>query len=156
MAEESREKLADYAHAAWSGWMKYIFSNAISDSELRLDKAVGLMLTPKWAVDRWIRQASTPYAEMPENEKGSDRDEADKILKIIQPYIDAAVAMTDLETVKSLLDNQAAKDVQAIEFEDLSKYEVTSNNLRLGIQSLGLVFYFTRQGRLVGIANWRE
>ena len=93
-ADETREKLAAYAHAAWSGWMNYLFSKT---GWIGMDEITTI---PEWAVNRWTRQASLPYAEMPENEKGLDRDEADKILKIIQPYVTAATAEKDAEIVK--------------------------------------------------------
>lgn len=71
------DKLAGYAHEAWSGWMKYIFSKSYK-------RANGDIVIPKWAVERWIRQSNTKYSELPEEEKKSDLDESDKILKIIK------------------------------------------------------------------------
>jgi hypothetical protein len=85
MTQDTREALAEYAHDAWSGWMKYLFSkgefievgvNAAGDTER-------VFLMPTWAVDRWMRQMVTPYRILPENEKASDREEADKMLSII-------------------------------------------------------------------------
>ena len=72
-----REKLAEYAHKAWSGWMDYLFLK----STLNLD---GTVTIPVWAVERWKRQAKTPYAELPEGEKKSDRSEADEMLSIVE------------------------------------------------------------------------
>ena len=71
-----REQLAAYAHEAWSGWMKYMFSkchDGLGDG-LAIDKEL---------VERWTRQMNTPYAELPETEKISDRDEAHKMLEIM-------------------------------------------------------------------------
>lgn len=76
---ELREKLAGYAHDAWSGWMAYLFSKATMNDD-------GTVTIPKWAVERWSRQATTQYHGLPESEKGSDRDEADKILEIVESY----------------------------------------------------------------------
>lgn len=73
--EVIREALADYAHEAWSGWMKYLFSKSI-------EHAGGAVLIPADLVARWRRQMDTPYADLPENEKRSDRREADKILTV--------------------------------------------------------------------------
>lgn len=76
MGEDKIEQLAEYAHSAWSGWMEYLFKN----SE---EKEDGTVVIPKWAVDRWLRQMKTPYANLTEDEKKSDRKEADKIISIM-------------------------------------------------------------------------
>jgi hypothetical protein len=74
--EEIREALAAYAHEAWAGWMRYQFEKGAPTGD-------GGMVVPAWAVERWTRQVGTPYAELPEAEKASDRAEADKILAIL-------------------------------------------------------------------------
>ena len=72
---ETKELLAEYAHKAWSGWMAYMFEKSIEMPD-------GTVIIPKWAVARWKRQMLTAYCELPENEKDSDRKEADKIINI--------------------------------------------------------------------------
>lgn len=86
--DEFREELAAYAHAAWSGWMKYLFEKC---EEAESTRAVfyngpGTVI-PVESVTRWVRQMTTLYAELPENEKDSDRAEADKILAIMAKYM---------------------------------------------------------------------
>lgn len=76
-----REALADYAHEAWCGWMRYLFEKCECLSEST--SAGGRMVIPYWAEERWRYQASTPYARLPEDSKDSDRSEADKILALI-------------------------------------------------------------------------
>ena len=71
------EKLAAYAHKAWSGWMDYLFEKSTLNTD-------GTVTIPVWAVERWKRQAKTPYAELPENEKESDRQEAEIMLEIVR------------------------------------------------------------------------
>jgi len=72
-----RTELARYAHdQSWAGWMKYMFSKMIPE-------AVGRWILPKSYADRWERQMNTPFDELPEAERKSDYDEADKILKIV-------------------------------------------------------------------------
>lgn len=69
------EHLADYAHAAWSHWMKYLFSKSIHQPD-------GSVLIPADLVQRWQRQMNTPYRELSEQEKESDRNQARRILRI--------------------------------------------------------------------------
>lgn len=89
MDNDTREALATYAHEAWSGWMTYLFSKC------EYDLSDDLVIIPKWAVERWQRQAATPYRELPESEKESDRTEADKMLAIVAT---SAAAREDTET----------------------------------------------------------
>lgn len=72
---QRRERLAAYAHIAWSGWMEYLFQQATGNAD-------GTIMLPVWAVRRWQRQAATPYADLPEAEKQSDRVEADRMLAL--------------------------------------------------------------------------
>ena len=72
-----REKLADLAHDQWSGWMQYLFEKSIFNKD-------GTITIPKWAVDRWTRQMQTDYKDLPEEEKESDRVEAEKMLAIFK------------------------------------------------------------------------
>jgi hypothetical protein len=71
-----REKLADYAHDAWRGWMFYMFDKSLINED-------GSITIPFALVNRWTRQMQTEYADLPEEEKASDRDEADKMLAIL-------------------------------------------------------------------------
>ena len=73
---ERREALAAYAHDAWSGWMKYLFGKCEKGGG-------GHALIPPWAVERWMRQMDTAYKDLPEDEKESDRKEADRMLAIM-------------------------------------------------------------------------
>jgi len=72
-----REKLADYAHEAWSGWMKYMFEKMTINED-------GTATMPKWAVDRWAFQMNKTYDELPEDMKKSDRQEADRMIAIVK------------------------------------------------------------------------
>jgi len=88
MNNKTREDLANYAHEAWSGWMKYLFSHCFPETKLDISCGViyktGDLVIPKWAVERWKRQMETEYKDLPEDEKKSDRKEADRIIKIIE------------------------------------------------------------------------
>ena len=76
---DKKELLAEFAHKQWSGWMKYLFSKCVNP----IEPDTGTVIVPKWAVERWVRQMNSSYNELTEKEKESDRDEASKILKIL-------------------------------------------------------------------------
>ena len=69
------DALADYAHEAWSGWMKYLFSKSTLNED-------GSVTIPKELVDRWTRQMNTNYYRLSEQEQESDKVEARKMLEI--------------------------------------------------------------------------
>jgi hypothetical protein len=72
-----REQLAALEHGQWVGWMKYLFEKSTEGGD-------GNVEIPAILVDRWKRQMNTSYVDLPENEKESDRAEADKVLRVIQ------------------------------------------------------------------------
>lgn len=71
------EALADYAHEAWAGWMKYLFSQSSKSED-------GSVTIPTALADRWLRQMETDYNKLTEDEKESDRVEARKIISTIE------------------------------------------------------------------------
>ncbi len=73
------EALADKEHASWARWMHYLFTRCYETYD-------GNYVIPRELVDRWRRQKNTPYAELSEQEKQSDRDEVAYILPIIKEY----------------------------------------------------------------------
>jgi hypothetical protein len=75
-----REKLADAEHASWARWMAYLFSKCQRQAD-------GSCTIPSEYVSHWQREVETPYAELSEREKESDRTEVDLILPIIDNYV---------------------------------------------------------------------
>ncbi len=73
---ELMEKLADVEHERWSGWMRYMFGKGTMNED-------GTWTMPAWAVERWQQQAKTKYAELPEEQKASDREEVEKNWAVI-------------------------------------------------------------------------
>jgi hypothetical protein len=71
-----KEALASQAHQSWADWTAYMFSKCIRNPD-------GSVTIPAPFVARWTRQMGTQYAQLPENEKESDREEADKYLKVL-------------------------------------------------------------------------
>lgn len=82
-APSLREAAAAYAHEAWAGWMRYLFTQGHG-----LTAITQAGPEPSWimrpdAYARWQRQMNTPFHSLPLEERQSDFDEADKILGII-------------------------------------------------------------------------
>ena len=62
MENKPLEVSAQIAHDIWSHWMRYYLANR--DKFTQED------------YDRWVKQSQTPYNELSEKEKQSDRDVA--------------------------------------------------------------------------------
>ena len=80
-----REELAAYAHEAWSGWMKYLFNTQNGTIAPNGRWIIGMKQE-----ERWRRQMETPYADLPESEKESDRAEAYKMIEIMEKHLSDA------------------------------------------------------------------
>lgn len=70
------ETLADIEHERWSHWQRHMHSKA----ERQLD---GSLVIPAELVEQWERQIATPYAELSDQEKESDREQVRKYLPVI-------------------------------------------------------------------------
>lgn len=90
-----REQLAALAHEQWSGWMRYLFSRCSTAHETGGPgfsiSGVGYHIPSEWAA-RWKRQIDTPYADLSDAEKDSDRKEADRVLAITESRLTALTA----------------------------------------------------------------
>jgi len=73
--EEMVEKFANIEHERWSKWQQWVFDCSTENED-------GSVTIPADKVERWKRQIATPYAELSEKEKQSDRDQ-------VYPYIQA-------------------------------------------------------------------
>lgn len=70
------ERLAETEHERWSHWQRYLHSKCepADDGSLRI---------PADLVNRWQTQMNTPYSELSEEEKESDREQVRCYLPII-------------------------------------------------------------------------
>jgi hypothetical protein len=131
---ETKEKLADYAHEAWAGWMRHLFelSDEVCDGTVRI---------PSGLVDRWKRQVRTPYADLPEEEKESDRKEADRMLTIIHGAPERECE--ECKALRSAMDRNAAQSRKALEsLADMNsamhaRLEVMEDDLRAAYDESG-------------------
>lgn len=62
-----RERLAELEHKQWAHWTRYMLDNLTPDN-----------------IERWRKQIETPYAQISEAEKASDRKWADEVIKLIE------------------------------------------------------------------------
>ena len=61
------ERIAAVQHEIWSHWMRFLFGECVVIAPAELER-------------RWRRQMNTPYAELTEEEKESDREQARKVI----------------------------------------------------------------------------
>jgi len=94
--KEFVEKGADLEHDRWARWQKYMHS--------KMSGAIGLsnkveeytLSVDLW--ERWNRQIKTPYSELSEEEKESDRKETRNYLPLLRT--------SALELVKSVVEEE--------------------------------------------------
>lgn len=63
------EKLAALEHEQWATWADYMLNNLTDEN-----------------VELWMRQIQTPYAQLSEQEKMSDRVWAHKVIELLEEY----------------------------------------------------------------------
>lgn len=70
------ESLAAIEHERWSHWQRYMHSKGVRQPD-------GSMLLSAELTDHWERQMETPYVELSDKEKESDREQVRKYLPLI-------------------------------------------------------------------------
>jgi hypothetical protein len=70
------ERLAGIEHDRWSHWQRYMRGKATKQPD-------GSLSIPPDLVKQWERQLATPFAELSEKEKESDREQVRKYLPVI-------------------------------------------------------------------------
>jgi hypothetical protein len=100
-----REQLADLEHDRWSRWMRHMFANATDEN-----------------FARWARQMETPYADLSEAEKDSDRKEADNTLEVLRRN-EIVDACGEEETEKAGPLNERKKLIERAVAADLGTYD---------------------------------
>ncbi len=73
-----QELVATEAHNIWCIWINYMMSDAKFNPD-------GSLTIPAKTIDRWNRQIKTNYKDLPEDEKKSDIEIADKYIELIKP-----------------------------------------------------------------------
>lgn len=78
--EKLLESLADLEHKRWSKWQEYVHSKCIKNSD-------GSLTIPKESVTLWENEIITPYENLTETQKESDRKEIRLFLSLIKSYL---------------------------------------------------------------------
>lgn len=81
--EELRERLAEVEHQRWADWQRYLHSKCTRNPD-------GSLTIPADSVTHWERQIVTPYAELTEREKDSDREQVDRYWPLLVEHLGTA------------------------------------------------------------------
>lgn len=71
------DELASIEHERWAHWQRYVHSKAQKRSD-------GSLVIPADLVAQWERQITTPFTQLSEKEKDSDRDQVQKYLPFLK------------------------------------------------------------------------
>ncbi len=82
MDKELREQLAAIEHERWADWQKWC--HKVLRDNLNLN---GLNVELENVLLRWDKQIATPYKDLSEREKQSDREQVDRYWPIIEALI---------------------------------------------------------------------
>ncbi len=77
------EEFANIEHMRWAKWQAYLHSKC----EELIHIGNRSLVIPATLVERWERQIVTPYAELSEQEKASDRGEVEYYIKRFQELL---------------------------------------------------------------------
>jgi len=79
---ELLEQLAAVEHERWSHWQRYLHSKCVPGDD-------GSLTIPAELVARWSTQMTTPYAELSEAEKETDRQQVRTALEVIRSDLES-------------------------------------------------------------------
>jgi hypothetical protein len=70
------EELASVEHERWSHWQRYLHEQCVPGAD-------GSLTIPAELARQWTTQMNTPYMQLSEEEKDSDREQVQRYLPII-------------------------------------------------------------------------
>lgn len=95
---------ADLEHSRWARWQKYMHSKILPSAY------DGIMEIGTELIDRWERQIKTPYSELSEKEKESDRKEVRQYLPLLEAH-DQRLIEKVVEMVESKKDRISCEEI---------------------------------------------
>jgi len=78
------EAAAELEHKRWARWQAYVFERCVRNPD-------GSMTINPQDVEHWQRQIATPYSQLSEAEKESDRKESRSYLPLVRAVISRVV-----------------------------------------------------------------
>ena len=78
--DELIEKLAAIEHERWAHWQTFVHSSGTLQAD-------GSLILPPDLVERWQRQIETPYSDLSDAEKASDREQVSKYLPTVERWV---------------------------------------------------------------------
>lgn len=70
------DRIAAVQHQIWSHWMKYLFEVSVHNED-------GSVTIPANKVHRWKRQMNTNFDDLSDEERASDREQAERVITAI-------------------------------------------------------------------------
>ena len=81
--DELREKLAEIEHQRWADWQAYLHSKL----HIRITSNSCDYIMQESDYKHWERQIITPYSELTEKEKDSDREQVDRYFPLLKDFV---------------------------------------------------------------------
>ena len=94
--KEFVEKGAEIEHERWAKWQNYLHSKCYKTTSTNNDLVVPVKL-----VEHWERQIATPYSELTEPEKESDRDQVRPYIPLIEYIVFEAIKRSVRNTLQA-------------------------------------------------------
>lgn len=77
------ETLSALEHERWCHWQRYLHSKCSRQHN-------GTLIIPAEFVEKWEKQIQTPYVDLSEKEKESDREQVRKYLPLVAKFLAAS------------------------------------------------------------------
>ncbi len=105
--QKLKEQLAAIEHERWADWQRYMHSKMRGNALLGSDGPYGYYVSAG-QFEGWERQINTPYDELSEREKDSDREQVERYWPLIESLMqekERLAIIDDLEAVNDMLNS---------------------------------------------------
>lgn len=124
---ELLEKFASMEHDRWARWQKHLHSKLYPIGNNYPNPH--LLVLPTELYQRWERQINTPYSELSEQEKESDRRETKPYFDLLSLALEEKVKQfsNDMEELRKI----HRMELDAVAAKSLNDFIIWSNNRKL-------------------------